>query len=142
MKCNAFVREKEIRRFSHRFIEFVKSPDGHVLRSNREMHDAFRAHFRYRFARCSDLPIQEFHNYLADFLRLQEAEAACCESLFTESEVRDALKLVGCNKSPGLDGLPYEVHLRLPHMFVPILADMFNHWFAQGATSLVALPKA
>ena len=35
--------------------------------------------------------------------------------------------------SPGLDGLPYEVYLRMSHMFVPILTDMFNHWFAQGA---------
>ena len=33
----------------------------------------------------------------------------------------------------GLDGLPYEVYLRMSHMFVPILTDMFNHWFAQGA---------
>ena len=37
------------------------------------------------------------------------------------------------NKSPGLDILLDEVYLRLPHMFVPILMDMFNHWFAQGA---------
>ncbi len=44
-----------------------------------------------------------------------------------------ALKQVGLNKSPGLDGLPYEVNLRMSHMFVPILTDMFNHWFAQGA---------
>ena len=51
----------------------------------------------------------------------------------TECEVRDALKQVGLNKSPGLYGLPYEVYLRLLHMFVPILTDMFNHWFAQGA---------
>ena len=61
------------------------------------------------------------------------AEAACCESVVTECEVRDALKQVGLNKSPGLDGLPYEVYLRMLHMFVPILTDMFNHWFAQGA---------
>ena len=46
---------------------------------------------------------------------------------------RDALKQVGLNKSPGLDGLPYEVYLRMSHMFVPILTDMFNHCFAQGA---------
>ncbi len=32
-----------------------------------------------------------------------------------------------------LDGLPYEVYLRMSYMFVPILTDMFNHWFAQGA---------
>ena len=35
--------------------------------------------------------------------------------------------------SSGLDGLPYKVYLRMSHMFVPILTDMFNHWFAQGA---------
>ena len=38
------------------------------------------------------------------------------------------VKQVGLNKSPGLDGLPNEVS----HMFVPILTDVFNHWFAQG----------
>ena len=45
------------------------------------------------------------------------------------------LMKVGLNKSPGLDNLPNEVYLRLPHMFVPILTDMFNHKFAQGAIS-------
>ena len=53
--------------------------------------------------------------------------------MITECEVRDVLKQVGLNKSPGLYSLPYEVYLRLPHMFVPILTDMFKHWFAQGA---------
>ena len=43
------------------------------------------------------------------------------------------LKQVGLNKSPGLDGLPYEVYLRMSHMFVPILTDVFNHWLVQGA---------
>ena len=80
-----------------------------------------------RFARSPDLPLQEFRSYLADFPRLGATEAASCE-------VRDALKQVGLNKSLGLDGLPYEVYLRLLLMFVPILTDMFNHWFIQGAT--------
>ena len=53
--------------------------------------------------------------------------------MVTECEVRDALKQVSLNESPGLDGLPYEVYLRMSHMFVPILTDMFNHCFAQGA---------
>ena len=62
---------------------------------------------------------------------------AGCEGVVTECEVRDALKQVGLNKSPGLDSLPYEVCLRLPQNVVPILTDMFNHWFAHGA-----LPRA
>ena len=52
--------------------------------------------------------------------------------MVTECEVRNALKQVGLNKSPGLDGLPYEVYFRMLHMFVSIQTDMFNHWFAQG----------
>ena len=98
-----------------------------------EIRDAFRVHFRDRFARCPDLLLQEFRSYLADFCRLQETEAASCKGMNTECEVHDALKQVRLNKSPGLDGLPYEVYLRLLHIFVPILTDMFNHWFAQGA---------
>ena len=65
-------------------------------------------HFRDLFACLPDLPLHEFRRYLADFPRLQEAEAAACEGLVTEYEVRDALKQVSLNKSPGLDGLPYD----------------------------------
>ena len=110
MKSNATAREEEVRRFLDRYID-SKSPDGRVLRSNRDIRDAFRAHFRYRFGRCPDLPLQEFRSYLADFHRLEAAEAASCEGVITECEVRDTLKQVGLNKSPGLDGLPYEVHV-------------------------------
>ena len=130
MKSNATAREEEVRRFPDRYIDSVKTPDGRLLRSSREMRDAFRAHFRDRFARCPDLPLQEFRSYLADFPRLETAEVASCEGVVTECEVRDSLKQVGLNKSPGLDGLPYEVYMRLSHMFVSILTDMFNHWFA------------
>ena len=67
--------------------------------------------------------------------------------MVTECEVRDVLKQVGFNKSPGLDGVSFEVYLRLPLMFVPILTDVFNRWFDLGAIpgcitkSMVTLPK-
>ena len=133
MKSNATEREEEVRRFPDRYIASVKTPDGRLLRSSREIRDAFQAHFRNRFAPCTDLPLWEFRSYLADFSHLGMAEAVSCEGVITECEVRDALKQVGLNKSAGLDGLPYEVYLRMSHMFVPILTDMFNHLFAQGA---------
>ena len=77
-----------------------------MLQSNREIRDTFRVHFHDRFARCSDLLLWEFRSYLAEFPRLGEAEAPSCEGVVTECELRDALKQVGLNKSPGLDGLP------------------------------------
>ena len=82
---------------------------------------------------CTDLSLQEFCSHLADFPRLWVVEAASCEGVITECEVCNVLKQVGLSKLPGRDDLPYEVYLRLPHMFVPILTDVFNHWFAQGA---------
>ena len=91
MKTNATAREEEVRRFPDRYIDSVKILDGLVLRSSREMRDAFQAHFRDHFARCPDLPLQEFRRYLADFPRLG---AASCEGVVTECEVRDALKQV------------------------------------------------
>ena len=108
MKCNAFLRKEELRRFSRRYIKCVNALDGRMLRSSREIRESFRAHFRDCFARCPDLQVQEFRNYLADFPLLGEAEAASCEGVVTECEVRSALKQVSLNKSPGLDGLPNE----------------------------------
>ena len=82
--------------------------DGQALQLNREMSRAFPAHFCDHFARCPDLLVQKFRSYLADFPRLREAEVAGCVGLVTEYEVRDALKQIDLNKSPGLDGLPYK----------------------------------
>ena len=64
-----------MRRFPDWYIDSVKSPDGCVLRSTREIPDAFRAHFRDRFARCPDLQLQEFRNYLTDFPHLKRLVA-------------------------------------------------------------------
>ena len=73
------VREEEVRRFPDRYIDRYIHMDERLLRSGREIRDAFRAHFRNRFARCTDLPLREFRSYLADFPRLGAAEAASCE---------------------------------------------------------------
>ena len=91
-------------------------PDRHILQLNHKMRKTFWVHFCDCFACCPDLPVQEFCSYLADFPRLQEAEVASCEGLVTECKVRDALKKVSLNKSPGLDGWPYKVFFRLLHV--------------------------
>ncbi len=102
-----------------------------MLRFSGEMLEDFRVHFLDCFVRLSDVPLQEFRRYLADFPRLQEAEVDACEGLVTECEVCDALKEVSLNKLPGLDGLSYEAYLKMSQIFVPILTNVFSHWFAQ-----------
>ena len=84
------------------------------------------------FTREPGLSSAQFDTYLAEFPRLSATEAAGCEGRIKEEEIRDALKSVGLDKSPGIDGLPYEVFLRLSHMFVPLLATIYNNWMRQG----------
>ena len=76
--------------------------------------------------------VQTFPNWYIKFpvghaLRLNREMRGAFQVYFC-----DALKQVSRNKLPGLDGLPHEVYLRMSHMFVPILTDMFHHWFAYG----------
>ena len=49
------------------------------------------------------------------------AEAPCRVGRMRNCKVRDPLKQDGLNKSPGLDGLQYEIYLRLSHMLVSII---------------------
>ena len=70
---------------------------------------------------------------MAVFPRLEATEAARCEGPISEAEIRDVLSRVGTEKTPGIDGLPYEMYLRLSPMFVPLLALLFNHWLKQGS---------
>ena len=91
VKSNATARE-EVRRFPDRYNASVKTPNGRLLRSTREIRDAFRVHFRDRFARCTDLLLREFRSYLADFPRLGAAEAASFEGVISECEVHDAVE--------------------------------------------------
>ena len=84
VRCNAFMHKEELRRFPYRYIEFLKSRDGCVLRSNCEMREAFWVHFRDRFARYRELLVQEFCSYLVDFPCLGTAETPSCQDMVTE----------------------------------------------------------
>ena len=127
------LRKEELRRGSDRYIREISTPDGRTLQADRDICEGFRQHYQSLFSALPDLKEEEFRSYLTDFPRLEPYEAECCEGAIEEDEVREALKQVGCYKAPGLDGLPYELYLRMSHLFIPILTTLFNHWFEQGS---------
>ena len=47
-------------------------------------------------------------------------------------EVWLALKAVETDRTSKIDGLPYEVYLRLLPMFLPLLVAIYNNWMKQG----------
>lgn len=91
--------------------------------------ETVRIYFRDLFNREPRLIPAQFDVYLADFPRL---EAAGCEGSVTESEIREALKLVVRNKTQGLDSLPYEKYLRQTPVFVYLLELIYNYWLKHG----------
>ena len=128
MEHDAKSSRENLWRFPRWHIEIVMSLDGHRLRSDREIRDTFQAYFCDHFTRLPDCQEEEFSSYLADFPRLQAAEAAICEGNVTECEVRDVLKQVSLKKSPGLDGLPYEMYLGLSHLFWRMCSNIGLSW--------------
>ena len=126
------LRAEELRHATDRHIASVTSPDGQRRTTNEAICGEFRQYFLKLFTREPGLSSAQFDSYLADFPRLSAIEAAGCEGRIKEEEIRDALKSVGLDKSPGIDGLPCEVYLRLLHMCVPLLATIYNNWMRQG----------
>ena len=123
------LRAEELRHAADRHIASVTSPDGQRRTTNEAICKEFRQYFLKLFTREPGLSSAQFDTYLADFPCLSVTEAAGCEGCITEDEVRRAMKSVGLDKSPGIDGLPYEVYIS--HMFVLLLATIYNNWMRQ-----------
>lgn len=69
---------------------------------------------------------RSLRSYLADFPRFSATEVASCEGDISVGEVYLALKRVDSDNCPGLDGLHYELYLRLSHIFMAILTVVFR----------------
>ena len=68
-------------------------------------------------------------------LKLSSAEAALCDGNVTEAECRAALNQMKCNKSPGIDGLPYEFYVHFWLVLGPDLVNVFNDCLLSGRLS-------
>ena len=128
MSCEATNMAQELRHATDWYITSVTSPDGQRT-TNEAIRGEFRQYFLKLFTREPGLSSAQFDTYLAVFPHLS---ATGCEGRIKEEEIRDALKSVGLDKSPGIDRLPYEVYLSVSHMFVPLLATIYNNWMRQG----------
>ena len=120
------LRAEELRHATDRHIASVTSPDGQRRTTNETI---CKEYFLKLFTREPELSRAQSDTYLADFPRLSATEAAGCEGRI--KEIREALKSVGLDKSPGIEGLPYEVYLRLLPMFIPLQATIYDNWMRQ-----------
>ena len=63
------------------------------------------------------------------------AESTLCERVITEEECLKALRQMKSNKSPGVDGLPYEFYTCFWPVFGEDLVSVYNDCFSSGCLS-------
>ncbi|CAB3997114.1 Hypothetical predicted protein [Paramuricea clavata] len=66
---------------------------------------------------------------------LSHTESALCEGAITEDECLKALRQMKNNKSPGVDGLPYEFYTRFWPVLGTDLISVYNDCFSSGCLS-------
>ena len=82
----------------------VTSPEGQRKTTNEGIWREFRYFFRKLFTMEPILCSAQFNVYLAVFPRLEAMEVDEYEKPITKDEIRQALKTVETDKTPGIDG--------------------------------------
>ncbi len=134
-KAVRWARVAEAQRGNKTTIRSLTDPDGHVLLDSKQMCAAFQQHFAQLFGASGERPSEtalDFSAYLNGLPRLSAVDAESCEKPITADEIRMAVSGCAKNKSPGLDGLPYELYTNMPDLFGDLLADVYCNWQQNG----------
>lgn len=73
------------------------------------------------------------NNFKPPNLTTEDQEAM--DRFISEEEVKEAIKNLNTNKSPGDDGITPEFYQAFSHTLAPILAELFNNiWLREDMT--------
>lgn len=71
-------------------------------------------------------------DFLKDLGSIDKATADGLDQSISLDEVKLALKSCAKNKSPGLDGLPYEFYIKVQDLVAPVLVKIYNNQLEAG----------
>jgi hypothetical protein len=133
-KAVRWARVAEAQRGNKATIRSLTDRDGRVLLESEQMCAAFQRHFAELFGArgVAEGEGVNFTTYLDGMPRLSDMDAEFCEMPITAEEIRNAMTGCAREKSPGLDGLPYEFYYHLPDLFGGLLADVYCNWQQNG----------
>jgi hypothetical protein len=129
-------------------FEKIIAPDGRVLTFKEDVTREMISHFTSIFKNQPSSDILAG----AEFL---EGVRDCCKPApnltapISSLEIKSALLATKKNKSPGIDGIPYEFYLTFWDVIAPHFLDMFNHILerdsltpSQGQAAIRLIPKS
>lgn len=109
-------------------------PDKQVLTKSTDILNTFRKHTRnlYKKNFFRQRSLRLLLAQIPQSQKVSKEDAEKLEHALTEEEISTAMKLVGKRKAPGPDGLPIELYLAFPDVFVPLLCSFANDAFDKG----------
>ena len=147
-KPTAFFFRQEKRRAGQKEIKSIRNRFGNVVENDDEIMEVFHMFYSdlYSESSGSDTSIQ---NEFIDCLNnpLDEDARNSLDQPITLNDVKSALAVVATNKSPGIDGLPYDFYSNFFDMLGNDIVDVYNDIFNSGImsktqrTSIVTLLK-
>ncbi|XP_071849885.1 uncharacterized protein [Apostichopus japonicus] len=136
-KPSAFFFRKEKRQADQKVVHQVRKPDGNITCNIKEIIEVFHKFFSDLYSNhegfdesSQDVFINSLHNMLND----EDIESL--EKPITLDEIKIALSLASNNKSPGIDGLPYEFYSSFLDMLGEDLLGVYNNIFKTGTMSM------
>ena len=129
-----FLRQEKVRA-RRRLFTGIRNPQGVIVRSISAILRVWVLFYVNLFS-AATLASSDQDFFLNSLDRsLSNEEAVLCEGEATLAECTQALKSFKCNKSPGLDGLPYEFYRTFWDLIGPDMVATFNDTFTGGSLS-------
>ncbi|WP_347046857.1 hypothetical protein, partial [Escherichia coli] len=114
-------------------IRSLRGQDGCMLSEPKQMCAEFQRHFADLYgARGGQEAEVNFTSYLDGMPRLSARDVEFCEMPITAKDIREALTSCTRERSPGLDGLPFELYIYMPDLFGELLRDVYCNWQQNG----------
>ncbi|KAJ8019526.1 hypothetical protein HOLleu_41159 [Holothuria leucospilota] len=136
-KPSAFFFRQESRRASKKIIKSVRNDSGDIVTNDNDISYVFHNFYSNLFSR--ELHVN--HNLQNDFIKClkQTVDPIDKDDLdrpITLEEVNAALVSTSNNKSPGIDGIPYEFYRKFFNVIGNDLTNVYNKIFSVGTLSV------
>ena len=130
-KNTTFFHRLEKQRQSNKNIEEIKNIEGHAIVDDTEMLNECTKFYETLY-QSNNVDITDIHIIFGSVTMpkmLNTEQSKLCDGHITLNECYTALKLMGKNKSSGLDGIAIEFYFAVWDTIGPILVDCFNESF-------------
>ena len=132
---SSYFLRKEKSRAIKRLFSGIKNAQGMVVSSISAIIRVWCLFYVQLFTAAILVPTDQA--FFIDSLErsLSPAESTLCEGVINEEECLKALRQMKSNKSPGVDGLPYEFYTCFWPVFGEDLVSVYNDCFSSGCLS-------